>query len=331
MANTKGACKGTMKTTIFKGVGTALVTPMNQDFSINYELFGKLVDYQLENGCDALVVAGTTGEGSTLEYEEHLELIRYAAERAGRKIPVIAGAGSSCTAHAAKLSKEAEKAGADALLQVTPYYNKTSQKGLIQHFSAIAKATDLPIILYNVPSRTGVDIAPETYKTLCEIENIVAAKEANGNLAHIAKTIMLCGDRLDIYSGNDDLITPALSLGAKGVISVLANLLPAQVHEQCESFFRGEAKKSAALQLKYLSLTEALFSDVNPVPIKRALNEMGIPVGGCRLPLCDMEPAAAKELDLALRQHRLYHKYGQNRVCAKTIFAFTKAAYANGK
>ena len=203
----------------------------------------------------ALVVAGTTGEGSTLEHEEHLELIRYAAKLAARRVPVIAGAGSSCTEYAAKLSKEAENAGADALLQVTPYYNGTSQKGIIQHFTVIAKATDLPIILYNVPSRTGVDIAPETYKTLSHIEHIAAVKEANGNLAHMAKTIALCGDRLDIYSGNDDLITPALSLGAKGVISVLANLLPAQVHDQCESFFRGEVKKSAVLQLKYLSLT----------------------------------------------------------------------------
>lgn len=176
-----------------------------------------------------------------------------------------------------------------------------------------------------------MDIAPEPYKTLSHIEHIAAVKEANGNLAHMAKTIALCGDRLDIYSGNDDLIPPALSLGAKGVISVLANLLPAQVHDQCERFFRGEVKKSAVLQLKYLSLTEALFGDVNPIPIKEALNEMGIPVGGCRLPLCDMESAAVKKLELALRQHRLYHKYGQNRGRAKTVFAFTKAACANGK
>lgn len=300
-----------MKSTVFKGVGTAIVTPMNHDQTINYPLFGELLEWQIAHNADAVVVAGTTGEGSTLDDAEHIALISYAVERVKGRIPVIAGAGSNNTAHAVYLSRECERVGADALLHVTPYYNKASQQGLFLHFSACAKATRLPIILYNVPSRTGVNIYPATYKRLSEIENIVATKEASGNFSQMAKIASLCKEDLAIYSGNDDQITSALALGAKGVISVLSNLVPQDTHDICETYFSGDSEASDNLQLYYLELIEALFCDVNPIPVKEALRLMGFPVGHCRLPLCDMDPTNAEKLRATLYRYGLLKEGGR--------------------
>lgn len=294
-----------MKPLIFKGVGTAVVTPMKDDFSINYSVFDELLDMQIRENADAVVVAGTTGEVSTLSDVEHIALIRHAVKRVNGRIPVIAGAGSNNTAHAAWLSAECEKAGADALLHVTPYYNKASQQGLFLHFSECAKATHLPIILYNVPSRTGVNIYPATYKRLSEIDNITAVKEASGNFSQLAKIASLCKDDLAIYSGNDDQITSALALNAKGVISVLSNIIPRETHEICSSYFEGQSEVSDNLQLKYLELIEALFSDVNPIPVKQAMRAMGYQVGHCRLPLCDMDSTMAEKLYATLQSYEL--------------------------
>ena len=277
-----------MKHTVFTGSGVALITPMHPDLSVNFEKVKELIEFHIENETDAIVITGTTGEASTLTDEEHLRVISYTVECVAGRIPVIAGTGSNNTAHAIELSKRAEAAGADALLLVTPYYNKCSQKGVFLHFQAIAQAVSLPVILYNVPSRTGVNILPATYARLSEIPNIVAVKEASGNFSQIAKILSLCGDRLDVYSGNDDQVTSALALGAKGVISVLANILPKETHDICQSYFDGYPEQSDTLQLRYLELIENLFSDVNPIPIKRALNAMGFDVGECRLPLCSM-------------------------------------------
>lgn len=294
-----------MKQPIFTGSGVALVTPMHPDLSVNYERLGELIDFQLGNDTDAIVIAGTTGEASTLTDEEHLEVIRYTVERVHGRVPVVAGTGSNCTAHAVELSQKAEAAGADALLVVTPYYNKCSQQGLFLHFETIAKAVSHPVILYNVPSRTGVNILPATYARLCEVPNIAAVKEASGNFSQIAKIRSLCGDRLDVYSGNDDQITSALALGAKGVISVLANIVPRETHAICRSYFDGDPEQSDTLQLQYLELIENLFSDVNPIPLKHALNAMGFEVGECRLPLCPMESVAAERLTACLRRYGL--------------------------
>lgn len=285
-----------MKTTIFTGSGVALVTPMHPDLSVNYEKLRELIEFHIQNKTDAIIITGTTGEASTLTDQEHLEVIRYTVECVHGRLPVIAGTGSNNTAHAVELSKQAEAFGADALLLVTPYYNKCSQQGLYLHFEAIAKAVSLPILLYNVPSRTGVNILPDTYAKLSKIPNIVGAKEASGNFSQIAKIISLCGDNLDIYSGNDDQITSALALGAKGVISVLANVVPMETHEICQSYFDGDTACSDTLQLRYLELIENLFSDVNPIPVKCAMNAMGMDVGECRLPLCTMEPVAKERL-----------------------------------
>lgn len=285
-----------MKHTVFTGSGVALVTPMHPDSSVNYEKLGELIEFQIQNGSDAIVITGTTGEASTLSDEEHLRVISYTVESVHGRIPVIAGTGSNNTAHAIALSKQAETLGADALLVVTPYYNKCSQQGLFLHFQAIAQAVSLPIILYNVPSRTGVNILPATYARLSEIPNIVATKEASGNFSQLAKILSLCGDRMDIYSGNDDQITSALALGAKGVISVLANIIPRETHDICQSYFDGHPEQSDTLQLHYLELIENLFGDVNPIPVKRALNAMGFDVGDCRLPLCAMEAVTAERL-----------------------------------
>lgn len=289
-----------MKKTIFTGSAVAIVTPMNDDFSINYDRLGFLIDEQIENGTDAIVICGTTGESATMTDEEHIEAIRFCVERTNKRVPVIAGAGSNDTAYAVMLSKESKQLGADALLHVTPYYNKTSQLGLIRHFNAIADATDLPVILYDVPSRTGVGIQPQTYLELSKHPNIVAAKEASGNISSVAKTLSLCGDALDIYSGNDDQIVPLMSLGAKGVISVLANVMPKETHDICQLFFDGKIKESAALQLKLMGLIGALFSDVNPIPVKEALNLMGKNAGPCRLPLVEMSDSAREALRLEL-------------------------------
>ena len=294
-----------MKTTVFTGSGVALVTPMHSDLSVNYEKLGELIEFHIQNKTDAIVITGTTGEASTLTDQEHLEVIRYTVERVGGRIPVIAGTGSNNTAHAVELSKQAQAYGADALLLVTPYYNKCSQQGLYLHFEAIAKQVDLPILLYNVPSRTGVNILPATYARLTEIPNIMGVKEASGNFSQIAKIFSLCGDKLQIYSGNDDQITSALALGAKGVISVLANVVPQETHDICQSYFEGDTERSDTLQLRYLELIENLFSDVNPVPVKCAMNAMGMNVGGCRLPLCAMDPVAEEKLKSCLQRYGL--------------------------
>ena len=287
------------KQILFRGVGTAMVTPMREDGTINYPVFGQLLREQADRGADAVIIAGTTGD------REHIELVEYAVKKINGKIPVIAGAGSNNTAHAVHLSKEFEKIGADGLLHVTPYYNKASQQGLFLHFQACAEATRLPIILYNVPSRTGVNIYPATYKRLSQIDNIVACKEASGNFSQLAKIAALCKEDLTIYSGNDDQITSALALGAQGVISVLSNILPKETHEICRSYFDGDSSLSDSLQLKYLDLIEALFLDVNPIPVKQAMRAMGYDVGRCRLPLCDMDPTNAEKLYSVLKQYGL--------------------------
>lgn len=293
------------KKVIFRGVGTAMVTPMKEDGAVNYPVFRELLEMQVENKADAVVIAGTTGEGSTLSDQEHIELVKFAVHEIRGRIPVIAGAGSNNTAHAVYLSRECERAGADALLHVTPYYNKASQQGLYLHFKACAEATSLPVILYNVPSRTGVNIYPATYKRLSEIDNITACKEASGNFSQLAKIASLCKDELTIYSGNDDQVTSALALGAQGVISVMSNILPAETHEICEAYFRGDSERSDSLQMKYLELIEALFMDVNPIPVKQAMRAMGYQVGGCRLPLRDMDPTNAERLYQVLKQYGL--------------------------
>lgn len=291
-----------MKKQIFKGAGVAIVTPMFEDGSINYELLGKFIDFQIENKTDAIVICGTTGESATMTDKEHIDCIEFAVKHTNGRIPVIAGAGSNDTHYAAELSKEAKKLGADALLHVTPYYNKTSQRGLIKHFTTIADATDLPIILYNVPSRTGVNIALDTYKILAEHENIVATKEASGNISAVAEIKAALGDKLDVYSGNDDQIVPILSLGGIGVISVLSNVMPKEAHDICQYYFDGKVKESAELQLKLLKLINSLFIDVNPIPVKEALNLMGMGVGECRLPLCKMEEAKINALRNAMAE-----------------------------
>ena len=285
-----------MKKVIFKGAAVALVTPMNEDGSVNYNKLKELVDQQIEGGTDAIVACGTTGEAATLDLDEHIEVIRKTVEFAAGRVPVIAGAGSNDTAFAIKTVELAEEAGVDGLLVVTPYYNKTSQAGLIAHFTKIAEATSLPIILYNVPSRTGVNIKPETYKELSKIENIVATKEASGDISAVAKIAHLCGDDLMIYSGNDDQIVPIMSLGGIGVISGLSNVCPKETHDICQYALDGDFKAAAALQVKYLPLIDALFSDVNPIPVKEAFNIMGYEVGECRLPLIKMSDSAHEAL-----------------------------------
>lgn len=306
-----------MKKVVFKGAGTAIITPMNDDFSINYPVFEELLDMQIRESADAIIVAGTTGEGSTLADDEHIDLIRHAVRHVNGRIPVIAGAGSNNTAHAVYLTKECEKAGADALLHVTPYYNKASQQGLFLHFSACADATTLPIILYNVPSRTGVNVYPATFKRLSELDNIVAVKEASGNFSQIAKIAALCKDDLAIYSGNDDQITSALALGAKGVISVLSNIVPREVHTICTSYFDGKADESDNLQLEYLELIEALFMDVNPIPVKQAMCALGYDAGHCRLPLCDMDSTMAEKLYSTMQKYNLLSQ--KKRISSITV------------
>lgn len=294
-----------MKKTVFTGAGVAIVTPMNGDGSINYEALKSLIDFQIENKTDSIIICGTTGESSTMTDEEHLECIRVAVEQTAGRVPVVAGVGSNDTAYAVWLSKEAKRLGADALLHVTPYYNKTSQRGLVAHFNACADASDLPIILYNVPSRTGMTITPATYVELAKHPNIVATKEASGDISAIAKVAALCGDDLAIYSGNDDQIVPILSLGGKGVISVLSNILPRQTHDICELYFKGETAASTKLQLELLGLINALFIDVNPIPVKEACNLMGLHCGPCRLPLVEMADSTKAVLVEELKKHGL--------------------------
>ena len=277
-------------TPIFKGIATALVTPMTST-GIDYDSFGRLIDWQIEEGIDALVIAGTTGEGSTLSDDEHRKVVEYSVKRANGRVPIIAGTGSNDTAYAIELTKHCCDAGADAMLVVTPYYNKATQKGLIQSFNAIADASSKPIILYNVPSRTGCSIEPATYAELAKHENIVAVKEASGNISKIVETAALAGDKLDIYSGNDDQIVPVMSMGGIGCISVLSNLLPRETREICTKFFNGNIKGAAELQCKYLDLINALFCEVNPIPAKAAMNAMGFCSNDIRLPLTEMEDA----------------------------------------
>ena len=294
-----------MKNTIFTGAGVAIVTPMNEDGSVNYEAYADLIDFQIENKVDAIISCGTTGESSTLSDEEHREVIRFALEHTAGRVPVIAGTGSNDTKYAIELSKSAEEMGADGLLLVTPYYNKTSQRGLVAHFGMISESVKTPIILYSVQSRTGVNIAPETAYELSKYDNIAAIKEASGNISQVAKIRALCGDNLDVYSGNDDQIVPLLSLGGKGVISVLANVAPEVTHNICQYYFDGKVAESAALQLEYLDLCNDLFIDVNPIPVKEALNMMGMNAGPCRMPLYAMTDAAKDKLAATLARHGL--------------------------
>ena len=285
-----------MKQIIFKGAATALVTPMNDDGSVNYKRLETLTDEQITGGIDALVICGTTGEKSTLRYDEHVKVIETAARSANGRVPIIAGTGSNDTVYSVELCLDAEKAGADAFLMATPYYNKTSQRGLVAHYTYIADRVNKPIVLYNVPSRTGVAIKPETYRELSKHPNIVAVKEANGDLSSVAKTRYLCGDDLAIYSGNDDQTVPIMSLGGLGVISVLSNLLPYEMHKICHDYLSGDIKSAMEAQIKYTGLMNALFCDVNPIPIKTAMNLAGMEVGPFRLPLYAMSDENLKLL-----------------------------------
>lgn len=291
---------------IFKGAGVAIVTPFHEDGSIHYEKFAQLVEEQIAGGTDAIIVCGTTGESSTLTHEEHLDLIRFCVETVKGRIPVVAGTGSNCTETAVYLSQEAEKYGADALLLVTPYYNKATQNGLFAHYKKVADSVKLPIILYNVPSRTGCNILPQTAVRLCtEVENIVGIKEASGNISQIAKLQSLANGKVDVYSGNDDQIVPILSLGGKGVISVLSNVAPKQTHEICQKFFDGDVEGSMREQLRAIDLCDALFCEVNPIPVKAALNLMGREVGPARMPLSEMEPQNVERLKKAMQEYGL--------------------------
>ena len=289
---------------IFKGSGVAIVTPMRDNGEVDYEGFAKLLEFQIAEGTDAIIVCGTTGESSTLTLEEHSEVIRYCVKTVAGRIPVVAGTGSNCTATAIQLSREAEEAGADGLLLVSPYYNKATQNGLYAHFKAVADAVKLPIILYNVPSRTGCNIAPETILRLCtDVENIVGVKEASANIGQIAHLAAIGAGKVDIYSGNDDQIVPIMSLGGIGVISVLANVAPAQTHEICQKYLDGDAKESCRLQLEAMELCNALFCEVNPIPVKKALSLMGRIGGTLRRPLSEIEPANAQRLEKAMRTY----------------------------
>ena len=293
-----------MKKVIFTGAAVAIVTPFNEE-GINFEELKKLIDFNIENGTDAIVIAGTTGESATMSDEEHRAAIKFTVEYVNKRIPVIAGTGSNDTLYAVELSKYAEEVGADGLLIVTPYYNKTTQSGLVKHYNYIADRVNLPLILYNVPSRTGVNILPKTCLELSKHKNIVAVKEASGNLSQIAEIKALCGDELTIYSGNDDQIVPILSLGGKGVISVLSNVAPKEAHDICQLFFDGKAEESAKLQIEYLNLINALFIEVNPIPVKTALGLMGFNVGHLRMPLFPMEECNLEVLKKEMKAKNL--------------------------
>ena len=291
------------KTLPFTGSGVAIVTPFDGD-KINYDALGELLEMHIAKKTDAIIICGTTGEASTMPDSEHLNAIRYTVEKVAKRIPVIAGAGSNDTRHAIELSKEVEAIGADGILSVTPYYNKTTQKGLVQHFTAIANAVSIPIILYNVPSRTGMNISIETLKELSKVENIVAIKEASGNISYTAKVAAEVPE-LYIYSGNDDIIVPLLSLGGKGVISVVANIMPEETHNICQLYFDNQIEESRALQLQMLDIINALFIEVNPIPVKTALGLMGYTVGNLRAPLCAMEDKNLEKLKAAMAKHNL--------------------------
>lgn len=289
---------------IFKGAGVAIVTPMFENGEVNYDKLGELLDYQIENSTDAIIICGTTGEAATLSHEEHLDVIKYAVDKVAKRVPVIAGTGSNCTETAIYLSQEAEKRGADALLQVTPYYNKATQKGLIRHFTAVAESVNLPIILYNVPGRTGCNIQPETAVYLAKnVKNIVAIKEASGNIAQVAKMMSLADGCIDLYSGNDDQIVPILSLGGKGVISVTSNIIPNDTHTLVKKYLDGDVKGALDLQLKAIELCNALFCEVNPIPVKKAVELLGLCDGYMRMPLSEMEPQNAERLKKAMTEY----------------------------
>jgi 4-hydroxy-tetrahydrodipicolinate synthase len=285
---------------MFTGSGVAIVTPFNQDKTVNFDKLRELIDWQIKEGTDSIVICGTTGEASTLDDDEHLECVKVAVEASSKRVPVIAGTGSNDTHHGISLSKQAEKLGADGLLQVTPYYNKTTQRGLIAHFGAIANSVDIPIMLYNVPSRTGMKIDPKTVTELLKIENIVAMKEASGDIGHIVEVMSRTQGDLDLYSGNDDQIIPLLSLGGKGVVSVLANILPKDTHDIVDLYMQGKYKESLDLQLKLHDLITHLFIETNPIPVKEAMNLMNLGVGPCRLPLYDMDPSNIALLKAAM-------------------------------
>lgn len=288
---------------IFTGSGVAIVTPFHEDGSVNYDKLDELIEFHISSGTDSIIICGTTGESSTLSEEEHMECIRFTVERVKGRIPVIAGTGSNSTYTTIQMSSEAVEDGADGLLLVTPYYNKCTQAGLIAHYTAVAKEAKAPIILYSVASRTGVNIAPETVAALVkDVENIVAVKEASGNISQIAKIMHLTDGNVDLYSGNDDQVVPLMSLGGKGVISVLANIAPQYTHEMCAKYFAGDVKGSCAMQLKALPLIEKLFCEVNPIPVKKALNLMGKDVGPLRMPLTEMTEANADKLAEAMKE-----------------------------
>ena len=293
-----------MKKTIFTGAATAIVTPMDSN-GVNYQEFERLIEWQIEQGIDAIVSVGTTGEGSTLTDEEHKQAIKFCVDVVNKRVPVIAGTGSNDTAYAIELSKYAEEVGADALLLVTPYYNKATQKGLIESFKVVADAVNIPCILYNVPSRTGCNLLPESIAVLAEHKNIVAVKEASGNISQIAKLAQLCGDKIDIYSGNDDQIIPVLSLGGKGVISVLSNIMPNETSQMCKLYMQGKTQEALKLQLDLLPLINALFCEVNPIPVKHAVYKMGFCQDYLRLPLTTMESQNAQKLEALMREQNL--------------------------
>lgn len=291
---------------IFTGSGVAIVTPFKDNFEVNYDKLEELINEQIDQGTDCIVIAGTTGESSTLSMEEHHKVIQAAVDFTRHRVPVVAGTGSNCTATAIRLTKEAEEAGADGALIVTPYYNKATQKGLVAHYSRIAEETKLPIIMYNVPGRTGCNLMPETVaELLANNENIVGLKEATGNMAQASRTMYLTDGKIDMYSGEDALVVPLMSIGAKGVISVWANIAPAKVHQMCQSFFDGDLATAQTLQREAIPLIDALFSEVNPIPVKAALNLMGKEVGSLRAPLCEMEDSTKAKLAEAMKVYGL--------------------------
>ncbi len=289
---------------IFKGAGVALITPFTDSGEVNYEKLEEILEEQIAGGTDAIISCGTTGESSTMTHEEHIQVVRYTCQVVKGRIPVVAGTGSNCTREAVHLSQEAEKAGADGLLLVTPYYNKATQKGLMAHYRAVAESVKIPALLYHIPGRTGVTMAPGTIAALCrDVPNIVGVKEASGNFSAMASLMHMADGCVDLYSGNDDQIVPLLAMGGKGVISVLSNVAPKQTHDICQSFFDGDVKRSLELQLKAVPLISQLFSEVNPIPVKAAMNLMGKKVGGLRMPLTEMEPEHQKSLAAAMREY----------------------------
>jgi 4-hydroxy-tetrahydrodipicolinate synthase len=291
-----------MREPIFTGAGVAIVTPFTEN-GVNFSKLEELIEFQIKEGIDSIIICGTTGEASTMPDDEHISVIKFAVEKVNGRVPVIAGTGSNDTAHAIELSKRAEEVGSDAILSVTPYYNKTTQKGLYEHFKATADSINIPVVLYNVPGRTGLNINPETVKALSEIDNIVAVKECN--LSQVGDIVNMCGEDFTVYSGNDDQIVPLLSLGGKGVISVLANIVPKVVHDMVASFLNGNLTESRNIQLKALNLIKALFIEVNPIPIKAAMNLMGMDVGRCRMPLVDMSEKNLEFLKKAMEEYGL--------------------------